>query len=158
MDCFLRICYTCVSLWKCQTMRTIRNQRNVLVVGRKNWRKTCFIQKLAVNNFVGKLAPAELVSKIILNKKRESEDNISNNIYGGNIKTYRLIVTYNVSGLANKSNGLASFLTVTRKIWYYCVYIFYIIYPEKAIWKLNMVIQLNKRNFWLFISQFTLIK
>ena len=49
-------------------------QRNVLVVGRKNWRKTCFIQKLAVNNFFGKLARAELVSKIILNKKKELED------------------------------------------------------------------------------------
>lgn len=133
-------------------------QGNVLVVGTKNWRKTCFIQKLAVNNFFGKLVQAELVSKIILDKKRESEDNISNNTYGENIKTYRLIVTYDVSGLADKSNELASFLTVARNIWYYCVYIFYIIYPEKAIWKLNMVIKSNKRNFWLFISKFPLIK
>lgn len=133
-------------------------QGNVLVVGTKNWRKMCFIQKLAVNNFFGKLVQAELVSKIILDKKRESEDNISNNTYGENIKTYRLIVTYDVSGLADKSNELASFLTVARNIWYYCVYIFYIIYPEKAIWKLNMVIKSNKRNFWLFISKFPLIK
>ena len=99
-----------------------------------------------------------MVSKIILDKKRESEDNISNNTYGENIKTYRLIVTYDVSGLADKSNELASFLTVARNIWYYCVYIFYIIYPEKAIWKLNMVIKSNKRNFWLFISKCPLIK
>lgn len=99
-----------------------------------------------------------MVSKIILDKKRESEDNISNNTNGENIKTYRLIVTYDVSGLADKSNELASFLTVARNIWYYCVYIFYIIYPEKAIWKLNMVIKSNKRNFWLFISKFPLIK
>ena len=133
-------------------------QGNVLVVGTKNWRKMCFIQKLAVNNFFGKLVQAELVSKIILDKKRESEDNISNNTYGENVKTYRLIVTYDVSGLADKSNELASFLTVARNIWYYCVYIFYIIYPEKAIWKLNMVIKSNKRNFWLFISKFPLIK
>ena len=143
---------------KMQNCVDTKFQGNVLVVGTKNWRKMCFIQKLAVNNFFGKLVQAELVSKIILDKKRESEDNISNNTYGENIKTYRLIVTYDVSGLADKSNELASFLTVARNIWYYCVYIFYIIYPEKAIWKLNMVIKSNKRNFWLFISKFPLIK
>lgn len=40
----------------------------------KELKKNVLYSKLAVNNFFGKLARAELVSKIILNKKRESED------------------------------------------------------------------------------------
>ena len=37
-----------------------------------------------------------------------------------------------VSGLADKSEELSSFLTVAGKFGYSCVYIFHIIYLEKA--------------------------
>ena len=40
-----------------------------------------------------------------------------------------------VSGLADESKKFASFLTVTRKYNYNCVYIFHSIYPEKATWR-----------------------
>ena len=48
-------------------------QRNVLVVGRTNYGKTHFVQKLAANNFFGKLIQAEWVSQISLSQKREAE-------------------------------------------------------------------------------------
>lgn len=41
-----------------------------------------------------------------------------------------------VSGLADRSNNFASFLTVAKKFKYSCVYIFHIINPEKSTWKL----------------------
>ena len=41
----------------------------------------------------------------------------------------------NVSGLADKSENFASFLTVARKYRYSCVYIFHTIFPENAIWR-----------------------
>ena len=40
------------------------------------------------------------------------------------------------SGLANKYNTFASFLTVSQKFKYSCNTIFQIIYPKKSIWKL----------------------
>ena len=64
------------------------------------------------------------------------ENNLSNESYGGNIKTDRLIVMDEVSGLADKSNELASFLTEARKCGYSFVYIFHIIYSEKSMRKL----------------------
>ena len=58
------------------------------------------------------------------------------NIFGENKKLDKLIVMDNVSGLADKSNDFASFLTVSRKFCYICLYIFHIIYPTKSIWQM----------------------
>ena len=41
-----------------------------------------------------------------------------------------------VSGLAEKSNNFADFLTVSRKFGCICLYIFNIIYPTKSIWQM----------------------
>ena len=41
-----------------------------------------------------------------------------------------------VSGLADKSNDFANFLTVNRNFGYICLYIFYIIYLTKSIWQI----------------------
>ena len=150
---------------------------NVLIVRRTGWGKTHFMQKLAVNNFFGKLNMLEWVSYIKTDKSREAEiqsyfdgtvefhypknkehfENLSQEFklrsrsdkyltkdtdsirvisdYGENIKRDHLIVMDGVSGLANTSQKFASFLTVTRKFKYHCVYIFHIIHPEKSVWK-----------------------
>ena len=42
----------------------------------------------------------------------------------------RLIVMDDVSGLADKSNEFCSFLTVSRKYRYSCIYIFHIVFPQ----------------------------
>ena len=69
----------------------------------------------------------------------ESEDNENDNdvisVFGEKINRDRLIVFDDVSGLADKSNKFASFLTVARKYKYNCVYIFHTIYPENTTWK-----------------------
>ena len=41
-----------------------------------------------------------------------------------------------VSGLADKSNDFANFLTVTQKFGYICLHIFHIIYVTKPIWQM----------------------
>ena len=46
---------------------------NILIVGRTACGKTFFTQKLAVNNFFGKLKKTEWVSYIKLTKEREFE-------------------------------------------------------------------------------------
>ena len=71
--------------------------------------------------------------------------------YGENKKIERPIVTEDVSGLANRSNTFANFLTVTRKFGYHCLYIFHIILPEKQNWK-KIISQTNittKQNIYL---------
>ena len=44
-------------------------------------------------------------------------------------------VVMHISGLADRSNTFASFLTETRKLCYHWVCIFHIILLEKEIWK-----------------------
>ena len=46
---------------------------NILIVGQTACGKTFFTQKLAVNNFLGKLKRTEWVSHIKLIKEREAE-------------------------------------------------------------------------------------
>ena len=46
---------------------------NILIVGRTACGKTFFTEKLAVNNFFGKLKKTEWVSYIKLTKEREAE-------------------------------------------------------------------------------------
>ena len=41
-----------------------------------------------------------------------------------------------VSGLADKSNEFCSFLTVSRKYRYNCIYIFHIVFPQFRNWQM----------------------
>ena len=41
-----------------------------------------------------------------------------------------------VSGLADKSNEFCSFLTVSRKYRYSCIYIFHIVFPQLKNWQM----------------------
>ena len=63
------------------------------------------------------------------NKKTNANDNC--NIFGENKKFDKLIVLDDVSGLADKSNDFANFLTVSQKFGYICLYIFHINYRTK---------------------------
>ena len=51
-------------------------------------------------------------------------------------KNDKLIVMDDASGLADKSNDFSTFLTVSRKFGFICLYIFHIIYPSKSIWQM----------------------
>ena len=48
----------------------------------------------------------------------------------------RLLVMDDVSGLADKSNEFCSFLTVSRKYRYSCIYIFHIVFPQLRNWQM----------------------
>ena len=68
-------------------------------------------------------------------ESEETENENVTSVFGEKINRDRLIVFDDVSGLADKSNKFASFLTVARKYKYNCVYIFHTIYTENTIWK-----------------------
>ena len=48
----------------------------------------------------------------------------------------RLIVMDDVSSLADKSNEFCSFLTVSRKYRYSCIYIFHTVFPQLRNWQM----------------------
>ena len=48
----------------------------------------------------------------------------------------KLIVMDDVSRLADKSNEFCSFLTVSRKYRYSCIYIFHIVFPQLRNWQM----------------------
>ena len=50
----------------------------------------------------------------------------------------RLIVSDDVSGLADKSEEFSNFLTVTRKYGFSCLYVFHTIYPGRQSWEMIM--------------------
>ena len=50
----------------------------------------------------------------------------------------RLIVSDDVSGLADKSEEFSDFLTVTRKYGFSCLYVFHTIYPGRQSWEMIM--------------------
>ena len=75
----------------------------------------------------------------------EDADSMNETEYVEDKKIQRLIVTDDVSGLADRSNTFANFLIVTRKFGYHCVYIFHIILPEKEVWK-KIISQINVFN------------
>ena len=54
-----------------------------------------------------------------------------NNELGEEMIIDKLIVMDDVSGLADKSDDLANFLTVSRKYGITCLYIFHTIYPSR---------------------------
>ena len=69
-------------------------------------------------------------------KRRKSD--YANNDLGEKMILDKLIVMDDVSGLADKSNELANFLTVSRKYGLTCVYVFHIIYPGRQYWQMIM--------------------
>ena len=52
------------------------------------------------------------------------ENDDVNSLFGENKKMDRLIVMADVSGVADISRKFATFLTVSRKFGYHCVYVF----------------------------------
>ena len=55
---------------------------------------------------------------------------------GESNKFYKLVVMDDISGLADRSQTIGSFLTVSRKFNFLCVYIFHIMFPSKLKWQI----------------------
>ena len=58
------------------------------------------------------------------------------NYLSENVVLDRLIVMDDVSGLADRSEKFANFVTVSRKYRLTCVYIFHTIYPTRQHWQM----------------------
>ena len=67
-------------------------------------------------------------------KRKKSDCN--ENCLGENTILDRVIVMDDVSGLADKSEEFANFLTVSRKYGLACVYIFHTIYSARQHWQM----------------------
>ena len=65
----------------------------------------------------------------------------------------KLIVMDDISGLADKSDEFANFLTVSRKYGLMCVHIFHTIYPSRQNWQMIM----SQTQIFNFFSQDLLI-
>ena len=76
-----------------------------------NMRLTCFQRKRHIDNDIGV-------------------------VMGENIIFDKLIVMDDVSGLADKSDDFANFLTVSRKFSFTCVYVFHAMYPTRSSWQM----------------------
>lgn len=50
----------------------------------------------------------------------------------------KIVVMDDVSGLADKSDKFANFLTVSRKYGVTCIFIFHTIYPSRQNWQMIM--------------------
>ena len=85
---------------------------------------------------------AEFETILELLKDNKSDVNININAEADDLEIGekdvfdRLIVMDDVSGLADKSNEFCSFLTVSRKYRYSCIYIFHIVFPQLRNWKM----------------------
>ena len=66
----------------------------------------------------------------------DSNSDVNNIVMGENRELDRLIVMDDISGLADKSNEFSSFLTVSRKFGYSCLYSFHIIFPNGSTWQM----------------------
>ena len=47
-----------------------------------------------------------------------------------------LIAMDSISGLADKSDDFANFLTISRKFSFNCVYVFHTMYPTRSTWQM----------------------
>ena len=77
----------------------------------------------------------ELETILDLLKDDKLESNLENDIGESDVFD-RLIIMDDVSSLADKSSKFCSFLTVSLKYRYSCVYIFHIIFPNLSNWQM----------------------
>ena len=148
---------------------------NILVVGRTGCGKTTFLEKLGLNNFIGKIVKPEWISGIDIDKKREAkiqsyfrnetevhvvreQDELDSLIETFKLRSReettedkkldRLIIMDDVSGVTDISKKLANFLTVSRKFGYNCAYVFHVIVPASQIWQ-KIISQTNMFNIFI---------
>ena len=67
---------------------------------------------------------------------QQKKGNDSENYLGENMTLDRLIVMDDVSGLADRLEEFADFLTVSIRYGLTCVYIFHTLYPTRQHWQM----------------------
>ena len=96
--------------------------------------RDCFQNQHVHFNYPNNLEDFEYLLEMC---KRDRAEYVENNL-GEKTVLDKLIVMDDVSGLADKSDDFANFLTVSRKYGITCVYIFHTIYPSRQNWQMIM--------------------
>ena len=89
--------------------------------------RDCFVNQIVKFDYPNNVEEFDDLLKVY---RRRKVDYIENDL-GENMVLDKLIAMDNVSGLADKSDESANFLTVSRKYGLTCVYIFHTIYPAR---------------------------
>ena len=89
--------------------------------------RDCFVNQIVKFDYPNNVEEFDDLLKVY---RRRKVDYIENDL-GENMVLDKLIAMDNVSGLADKSDESANFLTVSRKYGLTCVYIFHTIYPTR---------------------------
>ena len=76
-------------------------------------------------------------SYLLENFTQDKSEYIDNEL-GENLLVNKLIITDDVSGLADKSQEFSNFLTIPRKYGFSCLYVFHTIYPGRQNWEMIM--------------------
>ena len=96
--------------------------------------RDCFTDQIAKFDYPNNVEEFDDLLETYRLKKAEY---IENDL-GENMVLDKVIVMDDVSGLADRSNEFANFLTVSRKYGVTCVYIFHTIYPTRQNWQMIM--------------------
>ena len=111
-----------------------------LSVARENQIRVSFCYASVEFHFPNDLVEFETILELLKDNKSDVNININNEAddlgIGEKDVFDRLIVMDDVSGLADKSNEFCSFLTVSRKCRYSCIYIFHIVFPQLRNWQM----------------------
>ena len=96
--------------------------------------RNCFTDQILTFQYPNNIEEFDnLLEKYRLKKGQYIENNLAENMI-----IDKVIVMDDVSGLADKSDEFANFLTVSRKYGITCVYIFHTMYPTRQNWQMIM--------------------
>ena len=102
---------------------------------RKETIRNCFVDQIVQFAHPNNI---EDFNYLIDNFMSERSPSTSENDLGELTQINKLIITDDVSGLADKSDDFSNFLTVSRKYGFSCAYVFDTVYPGRQSWEMIM--------------------
>ena len=109
-------------------------------MGREHQIRESFCYASVEFHYPNDLAECESILESLTDNKSDVNININSKAddlgIGENDVFDRLIVMDDVSGLTDKSHEFCSFLTVSRKYRYSCIYIVHIVFPQLRNWQM----------------------
>ena len=108
-----------------------------LSTARENQIRESFSYAFVEFHYPNDVGEFETILELLKDNKSDVNDTEADDLgIGEKDIFYRLIVMDDVCGLADKSNEFCSFLTVSRKYRYSCIYISHIVFPQLRNWQI----------------------
>ena len=98
-----------------------------LLSERKNNIRDCFVNEIILFKYPARVEDVDDLLEFFQKKRAHCNENYLRE----NVKLDRLTIMDDVSGLGDRREAFANFLTVSRKLGLTCVYIFHTIYPTR---------------------------